>query len=133
MRSMRDRISSARLPSLSDMRVRTCAYAVLGILWMLPFWAHPFACPFGLHDWAYPCLPAQSGSYLPSLVAPWWDTDLGSPHALPQITPPWLVLGVLAAFSPAIGVRLFVLAAFIGAAIAADISADRLFGARSAW
>jgi len=133
MRPMRDRTSSGRRSSLSDSRARALAYAALGVLCMLPFWQHPFACPFGLHDWAYPCLRSQAGSYLPSLVAPWWDTNLGVPHALPQITPPWMLLGLLVAVSPAIGLRVFLLAAFVAAALAADVAAVRLFGARDRW
>lgn len=133
MRFMRDWSSIGRLASLSGLPGRALTYAALGALWMLPFWTHPFACPFGSHDWAYPCLNEQRDAYLPSLVAPWWDTDLGLPHALPQITPPWMLLGVLVAISPAIGLRIFLFAAFVAAALAADVAADRLFGVRDRW
>src|ERR1700730_2805780 len=111
MRFMRGGTSQMRVASLSDPRVRAVVYALLGVLWMLPFWSHPLSCPFGLHDWAYPCLASQRSAYLPSLVAPWWDTNLGLPHAIPQITPPWLLLGSLVALSPALGLRIFILAA----------------------
>ena len=133
MRSMSGEISSAPRPHLSGLAVRVAAYAILGVLWMLPFWTHARACPMGLHDWAYPCLDQQRGTYLPSLVAPWWDTDLGVAHALPQISLPWLLLGALVWISPSLGVRLFILVAFIGAAIAADAAAERLFGVSKGW
>jgi len=133
MRSMSGVISSAPRSHLSGLRARAIGYAILGILWMLPFWTHFGACPMGLHDWAYPCLDQQRNTYLPSLVAPWWDTDLGVAHALPQITLPWLLLGALVWISPALGVRLFILAAFTGAAIAADVAAERLFGVSRGW
>lgn len=133
MRSMSGVISSAPRSHLSGLTVRATAYAILGVLWMLPFWTHFRACPMGLHDWAYPCLDQQRSAYLPSLVAPWWDTDLGVAHALPQITLPWLLLGALVWLSPAVGLRLFILAAFAGAAIAADVAAEKLFGVSRSW
>ena len=133
MRSMSGVISSAPRSHLSGLSARAIGYAILGVLWMLPFWTHAGACPMGLHDWAYPCLDQQRNTYLPSLVAPWWDTDLGIAHALPQITLPWLFLGALVWISPALGLRLFILAAFTGAAIAADVASERLFGVSRGW
>ncbi|MFI5389382.1 MAG: hypothetical protein ACHQY2_06650, partial [Candidatus Eremiobacterales bacterium] len=126
-------ISSAPRSHLSGLAVRAATYAILGVLWMLPFWTHVGACPMGLHDWAYPCVDQQRSTYLPSLVAPWWDTDLGVAHALPQVSLPWLLLGALVWISPALGLRLFILAAFTGAAIAADVAAERLFGVSRGW
>ncbi len=133
MRSMSGVISSAPRSHLSGLAVRAATYAILGVLWMLPFWTHVGACPMGLHDWAYPCVDQQRSTYLPSLVAPWWDTDLGVAHALPQVSLPWLLLGALVWISPALGLRLFILAAFTGAAIAADVAAERLFGVSRGW
>lgn len=126
-------ISSAPRSHLSGLGVRAAAYAILGVLWMLPFWTHVGACPMGLHDWAYPCLDQQRGTYLPSLVAPWWDTDLGVAHVLPQVSLPWLLLGALVWISPALGLRLFILIAFTGAAFATDVAAEKLFGVSKGW
>ena len=115
------------------MIARAIGYAALTVLWMAPMWLHPAACPFGLHDWAMPCFPEQRADFFASLFAPWSQTNLGVPQFRPQVNLPFAILGACVALSPAIGLRAFLLGCGIGAGIAADVAAQRLFSIENQW
>lgn len=112
------------------MKWRALIYAALAGAWLWPLLAHPFDCPFGLHDWGYACFDAQR-AHLGASVLPWSEGGLGALQSRPIVEPPSLLLIALQMVSPPLGLRVMLFACALLGALATDVAAARVFGALS--
>jgi len=103
-------------------------YGLFAALLLLPLLVQPHACPFGLHDWSFPCYPEQARHFFAIQLAPWVELGLGSPNPAPHVNPIVAPLYLVASLAPDIALRAMLWSFLAGAGIAADIAVLRLFG-----
>jgi hypothetical protein len=105
---------------------RAGVYLLLSLAFLSSFFLHPTACPFGLHDWAFPCFDAQRPHIFGYYLAPWFERNLGQIDPLPHANPTQALLYAVASVSPMIALRGFLLIAVFLSAVGADVAAGSL-------
>ena len=122
-------LAQSRTPSVVslDRYRRAGVYLLLSVAFLFPFLRNPVACPFGLHDWAFPCFDAQRTHLLGFYLSPWFERNLGQIDPLPHANPVLAVLYMIASLSPTIALRGFLFLVVLFAGIGADIAAREAF------
>lgn len=110
---------------------RACVYFLLSLAFLSPFLLHPTLCPFGLHDWAFPCFDAQRPHIFGYYLSPWSERNLGQINPLPFANPVQALLYAAASLSPEIALRCFLLLVAFLAGVGADAAAGLAFHAES--
>jgi len=121
-------VKSRTPPRVSlDRYRRAGVYLLLSVTFLFPFFRHPMDCPFGLHDWAFPCFDAQRQHLLGYYLSPWFERNLGQIDPLPHANPVLAVLYIIASWSPTIALRGFLFVVVFLAGVGADFAARKAF------